>query len=44
MYKIHWHWIVLREFSIDEKEKAENAWIFFNKFLLKDKLRFEICP
>jgi hypothetical protein len=35
MIKIYWHNIVLREFSYAELEKAENAWTFFNRFLIK---------
>lgn len=35
MIKIYWHGILLREFSITERAKAQNAWEFFSAFLLK---------
>ena len=34
MIKIYWHNKVLRTFDYTERERAKNAWEFFNKFLI----------
>ena len=41
MITILWHGKVLREFGKSEEEKAMNAWEWFNKFLLPEKLELK---
>ena len=42
MYIIYWHNVKIRTYN--DLFVGLNNWMFFNNFLLKDKLRFEYSP